>query len=312
LRDLAACITIGPIILNRWEALVQASMLTPVREVRLRALCGALLMAVASVAQATLVRTDSSAFVDLAVIGGPCPPGPACEAQDEQPVLASVQLGSTFTTADVSLGLIRAYTDASAGSGGESAGAGTGAEILFTLTNQGSTPVVLPAGALTFNVRASFARTLGSLSGTTVAAALAYGSNPGNTASADIQYFFFDSAVPGTVTLNQNTSGGTSIIVNTATSSVLDLSLFSGTVTVMPGEDLSMSFLFQPAASAIGVGGTAVIDASQTAMLGLVLPAGTGYDSNGLATPWISVVPEVPSAVLLSLGLLSLAARRRA
>jgi hypothetical protein len=286
----------------------------PAARTRWRTLAAVAALATASTAvPAALVLQTPTSFTDIALSGPGCATS-SCTGQNSGTTFASIQIGATFAEADALAGLIRGNAEATGDSSGQPLGAGTGAFIEVKLLNTGAAPVSLPAGALVFNVDTLLSRT-GSpfFSSSTVASSLAYGSDPGNTASASFTYSYAQTgSTPGVVQFVPSFMGNATLSVNSTTDSLLDVSFASGPIVIQPGDTLRASFLFQPAVLTLGAGATTRIDTTNTGLFKLTLPAGTVFDSGGLPVTWVSVVPEPAPLVLWALGAAAvLAAVRR-
>jgi hypothetical protein len=270
------------------------------------------LIATASSASATLVRSDNEVSVFLSSRGAACAPALDCEVHDDDPLLATGQLGESFASGDVTLGLVRSRAVSRADADGRSAQSGGGSTLDFGITNRGTAPLSLGAGAISLSVRASFQRMSAGLLTTAVSAELSYASNPGNYAFTGARYQVLDSpSTLGPVVVQFEASQGAGVDPAVVTRDTLDIRLYSGPITVLPGEELSLRVWFATSTGANGIGGLALVDASLGAALSLMLPAGTAYNGDGLNVAWISVVPEPASAVLLGIGLLGVTWVRR-
>jgi hypothetical protein len=180
------------------------------------------------------------------------------------------------------------------------------------LTNTGSSAISFAAGAFSLNYSAGYQLFLGDPDPAT----------PPNSSRARLNSdIFFQLLVPGQVQLSRITHdvqltasgysenldpfvrGGITIVVHEASTNGLRFTASSGAFTLLPNEafQINSSFLVSGAVDGFS-DGQVIYDASQTARLSALLPAGVTVDSS-VSLPWVSVVPEPGSWATLALGL---------
>lgn len=242
-------------------------------------------------------------------------------ALDQQALVAHVDQGNSFATADYPNGSFKGQAEA----------ASTGLNLMMAstafdlkATNASAAPIVFASTAIGLDLNASFSRSVGAVPTGSVGntlnaifsiAIVAPDSSTRYSGYGLYQYAYTLDAEDGVgeLTPSKQEDGGFSVTHSEDANHAV-ASLRTPTLTLLPGETLGLVVAVFGSAHVFNLAGapgfSAMTDFGHTAQLQMQLPAGVEFVSASPAS-WVSAVPEPQAWALLLAGLGSLALRGR-